>query len=201
MPKKNAIFTDEEIKAYKKLQDNMNRRLRRIREYNQKPGYKGVTEYAYKNAMEDIRKFFGPGKKGYSKALPQGPGARELYKAIMNSMTRFKEAKTSKIGGINKVYKRRADTLNEKYGWDLSWRDLAKLFESGMWQKFKSSGYDYASDQTFKAIATFIDNKRDILKAKNSIDITWSEDPIENAFMRGMVDEYSADIKKFLRQV
>lgn len=200
MPK-NTIFTEAEIKAYKKLQDNMNRRLRRIRQYMKEPGYKGITEYAYKNAMEDIRRFFGPGKRGYSKALPTGKGAREQYKAIMNSMTRFKEAATSTIGGIHKTYKQRAETLNKKYGWDLSWRDLAKLFESGMWKKFKSSGYDYASDQTFKAIATFIDNKKDILKAKNSIDISWSEDPMENAFMQGMMDEYAADIKKFLRKI
>lgn len=198
---KNNIFTEAEIKAYKKLQDNMNRRLRRIREYSKSPGYKGITEYAYKNAMADIRRFFGPGKKGYSKALPKGPGAREQYKAIMNSMVRFKEAVTSTIGGVHKTYKHRAETLNKKYGWNLSWRDLAKLFESGMWQKFKSSGYDYASDQTFKAIATFIDKKKDILKAKNSIDITWSDDPIENAFMQGMVDEYATDIKKFLRKI
>lgn len=200
MPK-NTIFTEDEIKAYKKLQDNMNRRLRRIREYAKTPEYKGITEYAYKYAMEDIRRFFGPGKKGYSKALPKGKGARESYKAIMNSMTRFKEAVTSTIGGVNKVYKNRAKKLNERYGWGLSWRDLAKLFESDMWRKFKSAGYDYASDQTFKTIATFIDNKRDILKAKNSIDITWSEDPLENAFMQGMVDEYAADIKKFLRKI
>ena len=190
-----------EIKAYKKLQDITNRRLRRIRQYEKLPEHEGITKYAYKNAMEDIRRFFGPGKKGYSKALPKGPEARELYKSIMNSMTRFKEAATSTIGGIHKIYKQRAEMLNKKYGWDLSWRDLAKLFESGMWQKFKSSGYDYASDQTFKAIATFIDKKKDILKAKNSIDITWSEDPLENAFMQGMIDEYAVDIKEFLRKI
>lgn len=192
-------ITEELKEEYRSMVEIANRRLRRIREYSKKPGYEGITEFSYKNAMEDISKYFGRGKRGFSRKIPTGKNAYKVFQKYYNSVQRFLESKSSTIGDINQIYKKRATKLDAKYNWGLDWRDLAKMFESGMYKKFKADNYD--SEQTFQAIATFIKNKDKTLKAKNSIDITWSADPLENAVIGEMFDEHAKDIGRFLREI
>lgn len=192
-------ITEELKEEFRGMVETANRRLRRIREYSKKPGYKGITEYAYKNAMKDIHKYFGRDKRGFSRKIPTGKNAYKTLQKLYNSVQRFLDAESSQIHKINTIYKQRANTLDSMYGWGLDWRDLAKMFESGMYKKFKDDKYD--SGQTFQAIATFIRNKDKILKAKNSIDITWSDDPIENAVIGEMFDDHAKDIRRFLRKI
>lgn len=160
MPKKQ--ITPEMITEYKKMVQAANKRLYRIEsDYSKRPGYQAMKEYAYAKAQQNIRAIWGDQKR-FSKAVPTS--YREYQKAY-NALNEFMESKTGTLSDLKGVYERRANTLNDKYGWGFSWQDLAKMFESGMYEKLKAKGY--GSETTFKAIA-LMSKEKNLQKFKNT---------------------------------
>ena len=56
-------------------------------------------------------------------------------------MREFLSSPTSTKSGIKQVYENRVKTLNERYGTDFSWQNLADFFHSGDFAALRKQGY------------------------------------------------------------
>ena len=109
--------------------ERVNKQLYRLEKASAKEGYRGILDYAYRNAMRDIQAM-GGGKR-FSKSMPQ---TMREYRKRMNAIRRFEEKPTSKLTGVKNIYEKRAGTFSRKAGTDIGWEGMAKIFESGLWE-------------------------------------------------------------------
>ncbi len=188
---------------YRKLAKRADQRLVRLEAAAAKPGYESVTQYAYKKAMRDIRAWSGENASRFNTKPPKNTNQ---LKAKIADIKRFLSSASSTIGatketrGIKQIYQERANTINEKYDTNFKWQDLAKLFESGLWEKLKSSE-TYSSDADFQTIAHIKANFKEVKKAiqeDNEVNIDTLDD-VENFAINEMLSQYGSDILKALR--
>ena len=188
---------------YRKLAKRADQRLVRLEAAAAKPGYESVTQYAYKKAMRDIRAWSGENASRFNTKPPKNTNQ---LKAKIADIKRFLSSASSTIGatretrGIKQIYQERANTINEKYDTNFKWQDLAKLFESGLWEKLKSSD-TYSSDADFQTIAHIKANFKEVKKAirdDNEVNIDTLDD-VENFAINEMLSQYGSDILKALR--
>lgn len=188
---------------YRKLAKRADQRLVRLEAAAAKPGYESVTQYAYKKAMRDIRAWSGENASRFNTKPPKNTNQ---LKAKIADIKRFLASASSTIGatketrGIKQIYQERANTINEKYDTNFKWQDLAKLFESGLWEKLKSSD-TYSSDADFQTIAHIKANFKEVKKAirdDTEVNIDTLDD-VENFAINEMLSQYGSDILKALR--
>lgn len=142
---------------YRRLAKQADQRLVRLEKLQQQEGYENVTKWSYARAMEDIRKWSGEGARRFNMKPPAtfvdgAPKTKEDRKAILSKirdMKQFLEAPTSTKSNIQKFFKGRADTINEKYGVNMTWESMGKFFESETWKKLDAK---YGSKTVMKAI-------------------------------------------------
>lgn len=130
-------------KEYKDLARTANRRMRNLERMAEKPEYKSVLGYAYRNAMEDL-KGLGELTKGnrfstdITRMSAEETDIRHLT-ALISTAKSFLESPSSTKTGIDKVYSRRAETINRKYNSNLSTDDLKTFFETTYWKKLSNN--------------------------------------------------------------
>ena len=116
-------------KEYRRAVERVNKQLYRLEKASAREGYTGILDYAYRNAMRDI-KAMGGGKR-FSKSVPQ---TMREYRKRMNAIERFESKPPSKLTGVKNIYEKRAETFSKKAGTDINWEGMAKIFESGLWE-------------------------------------------------------------------
>lgn len=190
-------------KEYRKLAKRADQRLVRLKRLSERPGYEGVLNYAYKVAQRDIRSWSGENATRFN---TKPPSNTNQLKAKIADIKKFLESASSTWGrtketkGIKQIYEDRTRTINEKYGTDFTWQELAKLFESGLWKKIKSKD-DYGSDTDFTTIADVKKNFKEVedaVKHDREINIDTLDD-VENFAINEMISQYGTDILKALR--
>ena len=140
---------------YMHIAHNADERMRALEAFSHDEHYKGVLTFAYARAQKDIAKWSG---KEYARDSKYGrferkpPETLEQLYAKMNDIERFMNAQTSLKGGITKMFKKRADTMNSKYstllgGKKLTWQEVATYFEKE---------YNEKLDQKVGSGSTFI---------------------------------------------
>lgn len=134
------------VKEYKHMADIADRRLRRLEKLSQQKGFEAVEQYAYKKAMKDIRHWTGEGSTRFKRGVPT---SMQSLKAKMRDIQEFLSAATSTKGGIKKVYKKRADTINKKFGTNFTWQEMGDYMSSSAWEKHDS---EYGSQTALMAI-------------------------------------------------
>ena len=190
-------------KEYRRLAKRADQRLVRLEKLAENTEYAGIKEYSYKRAMRDIRSWSGENAKRFN---TKAPSNTNQLKAKIADIKRFLESASSTIGataetkGILKIYQERANTINEKYGTDFNWKDLAKLFESGLYKKIKNDK-DYDSNADFQTIANIKSNFKEVRKAiKEDREVNIDTlDEVENFAINEMINQYGDDIIKALR--
>lgn len=192
---------------YRQLAKTADQRLIKLERLSEKSGYKNVTEWAYSNAMRDIRAAFGEDAKRFNRKLPDN--LNTIYKDI-NRVLRFLNAPTSSISGISEVYDKRAATINKKYGTDVNWDKVGHIFESKLWKKTNSK---HGSATVLKAIGVLQSNKTEVMKALKEhkpISITIPEEMVDGKLTKQKnVEEevnkllryYKKDVNSLLKQV
>ena len=168
----NATSYDELRKEYLHLADIADRRLRRLEEYSAKdPSYENILKFAYDKAIWDIQAERGPGAYRFKGDVPK-KGKTIVIQSRINDVLKFLNSPTSTISGVKKVYGKRANAINEKYGMDLSWENMADFFENDLVQATIS---DFASDTAMKMLGKYYRNKDEIqdifAMTKNKSDI------------------------------
>lgn len=146
-------------KEYMHLADIADRRMRRLEEYAGKdPAYANILKFAYDKAIWDIQAVRGEGAYRFAGGVPKTGNTLEMQSRI-NDVLKFLNSPTSTISGIKKVYGARAKTINEKYGMDLTWENMADFFENDLVQATIS---DFASDTAMKMLGKYYRNKDEI---------------------------------------
>lgn len=133
---------------YRRLSKTADQRLVRLEKLTSEEGFKTATQWAYARAEKDIEKWSGDGK-GKPRFNRNMPTNETQLKAKINDIRTFLQAPSSTKQGITDVYKKKADTVNKKYGTNFTWEDLAKFYLKGMNKKLEKEG---GSDTILRAI-------------------------------------------------
>ena len=178
MKKSNTRLSLE--KEYRKLAKRADQRLVRLEEYAGRKGFSGILSFAYRVAMRDIRSWSGPDGKRFNVKPPENTNQ---LKAKIADIKKFLESDTSVLGssrsgqrGVLSIYEQRAKTINDKYGTNFSWEDLAKFFDSAVNEKMDSM---LDSEAKMIAIARIQANEDQIveqLKKGQEVNISLPED-------------------------
>lgn len=141
---------------YRQMQKNANARLGRLEHLAENPDYETVLGYAYKDAQYDIINKFNTDKGRFpsiteiEKMAGKNMNIRDM-KMYIASVENFMSKVSSTKTGIDKVYRQRAETLNQRYDTHFKWQDLKAFFGSAEYEKFSKKINN--SDVVMKIIA------------------------------------------------
>ena len=157
-------------KYYRRLAKTADQRLVRLARYADEEGFKTAKQWAYARAVKDIKKWLKPGqpypdKFRFNTAPPKNT---EDLLAKINDIKTFISATTSTKTGIIDVYKKRADTVNEKFGTKFTWQQLAKYHMSGQAEVWDAK---FGSKTALRTIAALQKNKKKIIADIESVDV------------------------------
>lgn len=174
---------------YRRLAKTADQRLVRLESYEHDKYFKPATQWAYAKAHKDIQKWQNKGPEDkrlrFNTAPPKG---EEQLIAKINDIKSFLESPTSTKQGIINVYKKRADTLNRKYGTQFTWQSLAKYYESGQAEAWDAK---FGSKTALKTIAQLQKQEK---KVKEAIKKAEAKDiRVDNSVLQKTVDMALAD--------
>lgn len=152
-------------REYKRLAKQADQRLVRLERYAKQTKFKGVLQFAYKVAMRDIKAWGGSTATRFNIKAPENTNQlkakiADIKKFLSADSSTLRATKTNK--GVLSIYEKRAKTLNENYGTNFSWQDLAKFFDSSINEKLDAQ---MSSDAKMEAIAVIQQNKDAVRKA------------------------------------
>ena len=156
-------------KYYRRLAKTADQRLVRLEKLAKEPNYEPAELWAYRRARIDITKWnrgTPPDKYRFNVAPPKDP---EQLMAKINDIKSFITRPTSTKKGITDVYKKRADTLNRKFGTNFTWQQMAKYYSSGKAELWDSK---FGSKTALRVIGTIQKHRDKISAAIKSADIT-----------------------------
>ena len=141
------------VKEYRKLAKRADQRLVRLEGYAKQPKYEHILEFAYARAMRDIRSWSGENASRFNTKPPKKiqsleakisdiktflAAASSSIKPTTDNVRRNKEGQII-AGGIELTFQKRADTLNRKYGTNVTWETVGRLFESALYKKLEKT--------------------------------------------------------------
>ena len=191
------------IDYYTRLAKQADQRLVRLEKLTTESGYENVTKWAYSQAQHDIKALFGDDRTRFNvkpRQLKSGQFSEKHMQAAISSMKQFLLSPTSTKGGINKVYGERAKTINERYGTDFNWKELAQFFENEMDSLLD---LQYGSKTKMKAIGTIqrhqwnsADDVTDYVEYAKSHNMKVPDNEVV-AMAKTLLDKHGDKISKF----
>lgn len=204
------------VKEYRKLAKRADQRLLRLERYAQQPKYSNVTQFAYKKAMRDIRSWSGDNATRFN---TKPPSHISKLQAKINDIKAFLGSASSSIrptqdnvvrndrgeivgGGIDLTYQKRADTLNQRYGTNLTWENVGSIFESQLYRKLIKKYGAQASKSIVRDIGKLQQNEKEIKRAltkKQPIRLTFKgEGPLQDE-VNHILRYYKKDINSLYK--
>lgn len=177
---------NELLKEYRKLAKRADQRLVRLESYKYDKGFKTATKWAYSKAMRDIKTWSGDNAKRFNTKAPE---TIQGLKAKIQDIKNFLDAPSSTKKGIIKVYKKKADTINKKYGTSFTWESLAKYFLSGTAEKLDAA---YGSKTALKSIAEIQKHEKSEIKAIQESDSKHLQ--VDDDIVEGVIDSILDDL-------
>ena len=191
------------IDYYTRLAKQADQRLVRLEKLSTEPGYENITKWAYAQAQHDIKALFGEDRTRFNvrpRKLKSGQFSEKQMQAAISSMKQFLLSPTSTKSGINKVYGERAKTINERYGTDFDWKELAQFFENTMDTLLD---LQYGSKTKMRAIGTIqrhqwksVDDINDYVEYAKSHNMKVPDDEVVN-MAKKMLEKHGDKISKF----
>lgn len=178
------------VKEYRKLAKRADQRLVRLEELSHQEGFKNVKSWAYHKAIRNTKYWGGEGAERFN---TKPPNNMNLLKAKIRDIQEFLQSATSTKKGILQVYKKRADTINKKYGTNFTWEDLAGYFDRKSNEKLDK---EYGSKTMLKAIGQIQQNEDEIIKAiqeGRKIDLKIENKKVENV-VNNLIEEYGINV-------
>lgn len=183
---------ESDLAYFRALAKQADQRLVRLERYASDQNYQGLLQYAYANAMYDIRNLTGdPAATRFNRVPAKNKDGsinmRSLH-AKINAVKRFLESPTSTKQGITKVYKQRAETVNLKYGTDFTWQELAAYYS-----KNANDAYDsqYGSKTMIRVLGAMrrIGDDPERIAAAAAGDLKISDDMVVGEIARNLLDQ------------
>ena len=153
-PKYEALLAE-----YRKLAKRADQRLVRINEYSKNNDFASLKNYAYRNAMKDIRHWSGEKASRFNTAPPEASTESAKYmklQAKVADIKRFLDAPTSTLSGTKAVYVRRAKAYSENFGVDMSWQEIKQVTDSALFEKLEAKMDRYI---VLKVLGVIQDNR------------------------------------------
>ena len=164
------------VKEYRKLAKRADQRLVRLEKYSQQDKYSNILQYAYARAQRDIRSWSGENATRFNTKPPSNINSLQ---GKINDIKTFLQSASSSIkptqdnavyndkgqiigGGIDLTYQKRADTLNQKYGTDVTWENVGSIFESTLYKKLSKK---YSSKTAVRIIGKLQGNEKRVVKS------------------------------------
>ena len=146
---------------YRRLAKVADQRMDRLEKLAKEGGqYANVLKYSYAKAVHNIDIYHrGRGKKPRWNTKP--PEEQQLLNEKIMAMQDFIRSTSSTKGGIKSTYQKRADTINEKFGTNMTWQEVADYFSKGIADKLSK---DYGSQTALYAIGVIQKRSSDIIK-------------------------------------
>ena len=186
---------DELVKIYRTLAKSADQRLVRLESYQHDKGFESATKWAYARAMHDIEKWSKGEANRFNTAPPE---SKTKLLSKIQDIKHFIESPTSTKKGILDVYKKRADTMNRKYGSNLTWKDLAQYYESAANDKLDKQ---FGSKTAIKVYSIMLKNKNDILKDiedKKDQHVKVSDEILEDT-INDYISKHPKEVQKMLK--
>jgi len=164
-------LNESQAQYYKRLSKAADRRLRDLEKLSSQGKYANVKQWAYANAMYDLKALYGEKATRFDVKIPTTKDAdidQRRYMARINAVKRFLEAPSSLKSEIDIIYDKRADTLNKRYGTNFNWESVGKYFESGLHKKLDRL---FGSKTAMKVIAKLQEKGIDVREAVHDIDL------------------------------
>ena len=166
------------VKEYRTLAKRADQRLVRLEKYSKQEKYANVLQYAYARAQRDIRSWSGENATRFNTKPPSNINSLQ---GKINDIKNFLQSATSSIkptsdnvvrndkgqiigGGIDLTYQKRADTLNQKYGTDVTWENVGSIFESTLYKKLSRK---YSSKTAVRIIGKLQGSEKKVVKSFN----------------------------------
>ena len=164
------------VKEYRKLAKRADQRLVRLERYSQREKYANITQYAYAKAMRDIKSWSGAQAKRFNTSPPKNINSlmgkiNDIKKFLQSASSSIKPTQDNAVrdslgriigGGIDLTYQKRADTLNRKYGTNVTWENVGSIFDSTLYRKLSKK---YSSKTAVRIIGTLQKNEGQVVKA------------------------------------
>lgn len=205
-----TIMYRKYLREYNKLAKKADRRMRELERFSRYDEFADIKKFAYRKAAEMIQTWTPPDRM-YDKRPPRWqrniPMDTRSLRAKTKDIESFLEMKSSKITGIKKIYKNRAEAINKKYDTDFTWEQLAHFFEDG---GLADKAFDkYGSATVLLAYGKIQKNKDksiDIIKKFNEKHKLTKKDKIEDQdkatqkAINGMLKDYGYTINDLLTE-
>ena len=174
---------ESDMRYYRRLAKAADERLVRLEALSKQSDYKNVKKYAYAKAAYDARSFGSKGKyPRFNIALEKDDSGKiieQRFKEKIEAMKSFMQAPTSTKYAIQEVYEKRTQTINETYGTNFTWQQLADYFNKGYDQKVsKRVG---GSKTALYAIGKIQQAESNIVSAIETNTSIKTEDPVTDA--------------------
>ncbi len=148
--------------VYRTAAKAADQRLVRLEKVSTEENFKVATKWAYAKAERFIQEWSGPEATRFNTKPPESD--TQLRQKI-EDIRSFLEAPTSTKTGIREVHQARANTLNDRYGTNFKWNDVATFFESDLRNKMERK---MGSETMVKVIAYMQKNRKQVIKAVES---------------------------------
>lgn len=148
---------DTLVAEYRKLAKQADQRMVRLEKYAEQEHYKGVKKYAYARAVKEIESRAGGKEVKLPRWNTKPPANYKALESKIKAIKQFLDSPSSTKQGITNIYKKRANTVNERYGTNFKWQDLANYFESAAAEQNDAK---YGSKTLMQAIGTI--NKKEL---------------------------------------
>lgn len=161
----------EALKTYNKLAKKADRRMRELERFSRYKEFKSILNYAYRIAKRDIEAWTPPGQKERSPRWQRNtPMDTRSLLAKISDIEKFLRLPTSTMSGTRKIYIKRTETINKKYGTSFTWQSLADYYESGLAEEGNGK---FGSKTMLVSIGEIQKEKTDVIEAlKNKTEIT-----------------------------
>ena len=180
----------ELLRIYHQMAHSADTRLGRLEKYATEENYKNAINWAYAKAERFIKEWSGPNATRFETKAPESD--TQLKQKIEDIRT-FLNAPSSTKPGIKKIHQKRADKLNEKYGTNFKWNDVATFFDSDLRSKMERK---MGSETMVKVVAYMQKNKRQVVKAVESANVKDMKVPdnMVGKLVQMTLRDYGADV-------
>ena len=188
------------IKEYNRLAKKADRMMRELERFSRYEEFSDILKYAYRTAKADIEKWTPPGMSEKSPRWQRNmPMDTRSLKAKIKDIEAFINKPTATVSGVKRIYKKRAETFNEKYDTNFTWQQMAHFFEDGgLFDKGKD---EYGSKTILYNFGKIQANKKAVIKKIenfNQVDLVIDDDTTTNEEINKMLSQYGYDIKQLL---
>ena len=175
---------------YRRLAKTADQRMVRLEKAAEQEFYKPAKQWAYAKAQKDIKKWQKKTDEPRLMRWNTKPPEGENLLAKINDIKSFLESPTSTKKGITEVYKKRADTVNKKYGTKFTWQQLAKYYESGQAQLWDAK---FGSKTALRTIGQIQKSKKQLIRDIKQADVKDIRVVADNKVLQQTVNKALAD--------